>query len=151
MPPIRRAAPPSSKRRRCASTSCPSRSPWQETDDFMDVKTRAAPPTEAERSAVQSVLGAEGSRQLHVLSGGHINKARRHLLLPTLHAVNDRVGWISSSGIHHTAERLDLPPAEVYGVASFYALFALAPRDPHQVLVCPDLACRANGGQNVGD
>ena len=36
---------------------------------------------------------------MHVVSGGHLNKARRHLLLPTLHAVNDRVGWISSTAI----------------------------------------------------
>ena len=107
----------------------------------MDLKTRAAPPTDAERAAVESVLGAAQPRQLHVLSGGHLNKARRHLLLPTLHAVNDRVGWISSTAIDHIAERLDVSPAEVYGVASFYALFALEPRDPHQVHVCIDLAC----------
>ena len=43
----------------------------------MDVKTRAAPPTDAERAAVESMLGSERPRALHVLSGGHINKARR--------------------------------------------------------------------------
>ena len=117
----------------------------------MDLKTRAAPPTDAERAAVASVLGVEQPRQLHVLSGGHVNKARRHLLLPTLHAVNDRVGWISPTAIDHIAERLDISPAEVYGVASFYALFALSPRDPHQVHVCIDLACRADGGSAADD
>lgn len=117
----------------------------------MDVKTRAAPPTDDERTAVESVLGAARPRQPHVLSGGHINKARRHLLLPTLHAVNDRVGWISSTAIDYIAERLDVSPAEVYGVASFYALFSLVPRDPHQVHVCTDLACRANGGPTAAD
>ena len=117
----------------------------------MDLKTRAAPPTDDERAAVESVLGAERPRPLHVLSGGHLNKARRHLLLPTLHAVNDRVGWISSTAIDHIAEQLDVSPAEIYGVASFYALFALEPRDPHQVHVCTDLACRANGGPKATD
>ena len=115
----------------------------------MDVKTRPAPPTDAERDAVASVLGAERPRGLHVARGGHLNKARRHLLLPTLHAVNDRVGWISMTAVDHIAERLDISPAEVYGVASFYALFALQPRDPHQVHICTDLACRANGGPNA--
>ena len=117
----------------------------------MDLKTRPAPPTDSERAAVASVLGPEQPRQLHVVSGGHLNKARRHLLLPTLHAVNDRVGWISSTAIDHIAERLDVSPAEVYGVASFYALFALTARDPHQVHVCIDLACRANGGATARD
>jgi NADH-quinone oxidoreductase subunit F len=117
----------------------------------MDLKTRAAPPTDAERAAIESVLGAAPERQVHVVVGGHVNKARRHLLLPALHAVNDRVGWISSTAIDHIAERLDVSPAEVYGVASFYALFSLVDRPPHQVHVCTDLACRANGGLRESD
>ena len=84
-------------------------------------------------------------------SGGHLNRERRHLLLPTLHAVNDRVGWISQPAIDHIAERLDLGPAEVYGVASFYALFGLTERDGHQVHVCVDVVCRANGGLTEAD
>ena len=70
----------------------------------------------------------------------------RHLLLLTLHAVNDRVGWISQEAIDHIAERLDASPAEIYGVASFYALFSLTERPAHQVHVCVDLACRSQGG-----
>ena len=111
----------------------------------MDVKTRGEPASADERAAVASVLGPEPERHLHDLSGGHANRARRHLLLPTLHAVNDRVGWLSQAAIDHIAERLDLGPAEVYGVASFYALFSTDERPPHQVHVCTDLACRANG------
>jgi len=38
-----------------------------------------------------------------------------------------------------------VPPAEAYGVASFYALFSLQPRPPLVVHVCDDIACRANG------
>lgn len=112
----------------------------------MDVKTRDVPPTTAERSAIEAVLGPDPERDVHDVTGGHANRARRHLLLPTLHAVNDRVGWISQSAIDHIARRLDLGPAEVYGVASFYALFGLEERPEHQVHVCVDLACRANGG-----
>ena len=117
----------------------------------MDVKTRDAPPTPDERAAIESVLGPEPGRDLHDVAGGHANRAQRHLLLPTLHAVNDRVGWISQTAIDHIAVRLDLGPAEVYGVASFYALFALDERPPHQVHVCIDLACRADGGPTEAD
>ena len=112
----------------------------------MDLKTRGVPPTEHERDAVDSVLGPAPHRDLHDVRGGHTLRARRHLLLPTLHAVNDRVGWISQTAIDYVAERLDVSPAEVFGVASFYSLFALAERPAHQVHVCIDLACRANGG-----
>ncbi len=112
----------------------------------MDLKTRGVPPTDAERMAVDSVLGPPAERGAHVASGGHALRSQRHLLLPVLHAVNDRVGWVSPPAIDHIAERLDVSPAEIYGVASFYALFALTEQKPHQVHVCTDLACRANGG-----
>ncbi len=111
----------------------------------MDLKTRGVPPTGAEREAVESILGPAPERTLHEARGGHELRANRHLLLPTLHAVNDRTGWISQEAIDHIAERLDASPAEVYGVASFYALFAMQERPPHQVHVCVDLLCRANG------
>ncbi|NNE11267.1 MAG: NADH-quinone oxidoreductase subunit E [Ilumatobacter sp.] len=127
-------------RRRLSSRSATS------SGDAVDVKTRAVPPTDAERAAITSVLGPEPARDLHDARGGHANRERRHLLLPTLHAVNDRVGWISQTAIDHIAERLDLGPAEVYAVASFYALFSLTERPPEQVHVCVDLACRAQGG-----
>ena len=83
----------------------------------MDVTTRGVPPTTAEREAVESVLGPAPERDLHDVTGGHSLRTKRHLLLPTLHAVNDRVGWLSQEAIDHIAERLDLGPAEVYGVA----------------------------------
>ncbi|MFV0259863.1 MAG: NADH-ubiquinone oxidoreductase-F iron-sulfur binding region domain-containing protein [Acidimicrobiales bacterium] len=111
----------------------------------MDVKTRGLPPSPDERAAVATVLGPEPASGLHDRIGGHANRARRHLLLPTLHAVNDRLGWISPTAVDHIAERLDLGPAEVYGVASFYALFSTTERPVHQVHVCVDIACRAWG------
>jgi NADH-quinone oxidoreductase subunit F len=68
------------------------------------------------------------------------------MLLPTLHAVNDRIGWISRGSINYIAQQLDVAPAEIYGVASFYALFSTTERPKRQVHVCIDLACRAMGG-----
>ena len=50
---------------------------------------------------------------------------RRHLLLPVLHAVQARIGWISPGALNYICQRLDVPPAEAYGVASFYAMFSL--------------------------
>jgi NADH-quinone oxidoreductase subunit F len=44
---------------------------------------------------------------------------------------------------------LTIPPAEAYGVASFYALLALEPRPTRVVHVCDDVACRCHGAQNL--
>jgi NADH-quinone oxidoreductase subunit F len=117
----------------------------------MDLKTRGVPASEPERQAVDSVLGPEPDRYTHDVRGGHELRANRHLLLETLHAVNDRVGWISQTAIDYISERLDISPAEVYGVITFYALFATEARPARQVHVCVDLACRAFGGLNEDD
>ncbi|CAN5726104.1 NAD(P)H-dependent oxidoreductase subunit E [soil metagenome] len=112
----------------------------------MDLKIASAKPSAEERSAVDSVLGAPTPLGFHVGRGGHERRAARHQLLATLHAVNDRMGWISRGAINHIAERLDVAPADIYGVATFYALFSPTERPLRQVHVCVDLACRAVGG-----
>jgi NADH-quinone oxidoreductase subunit F len=117
----------------------------------MEVRTRGVPPTADERLAITSVLGHPAVRLPHVGTGGHRHRARRHLLLPALHAVNDRVGWLSQPAIDAIAEQLDISPAEVYGVASFYDLFAFTERTGRQVRVCVDLACRAADASLTSD
>jgi NADH-quinone oxidoreductase subunit F len=126
----------------------------------MDLKVGSARATDVERAAVDSLLGPapEAARGLvredgvrdaadHFLArGGAALRELRPLLLPALHAVNDRVGWISRGAINYIAERLDVAPAEIYGVASFYALFSMDERPARQVHVCVDLTCRAAGG-----
>ncbi|MDR7304395.1 NAD(P)H-dependent oxidoreductase subunit E [Haloactinomyces albus] len=80
---------------------------------------------------------------------GHGVRHGRDMLLPALHAVHDRVGWISQGALNHLCERLSVPPADAYGVASFYALFAVRPRPPKVVHVCTDLACKARGSAEL--
>ena len=71
----------------------------------------------------------------------------RHLLLPALLAAQSRVGWVSEGALNHICEILDVPPAEAYGVASFYALLSTRPRPARVVHVCDDIACLANGAE----
>ncbi len=117
----------------------------------MELTVRGIAPTDDERAAIESVLGGPPAPSDHEHRGGHALRSRRHLLLPTLHAVNDRVGWISQRAIDHVAERLDVSPAEIFGVATFYGLFSTAERSGRQVHVCVDLACRAAGGCRDAD
>ena len=61
-------------------------------------------------------------------SGAHeATQARdlRHLLLPALQAVQARIGWISPGGLNYICERLTVPPADAYGVATFYGLLSV--------------------------
>jgi NADH-quinone oxidoreductase subunit F len=124
----------------------------------VDLRLMAAAPTDEERAAVDEVLGAPDSGWVggerseldgHVARGGREARQRRHLLLPALHALQRRVGWISEGGLSYVAQRLTVPPAEAYGVASFYALFSTEPQPPSVLHVCDDLACRVNGSEGL--
>ncbi|HEV2852226.1 MAG TPA: NAD(P)H-dependent oxidoreductase subunit E [Thermoanaerobaculia bacterium] len=71
----------------------------------------------------------------------------RQYLLPVLHAIQGRVGWISPGALNHACRRLGIPPAEAFGVADFYALFQTRPHPPAVVHVCDDIGCRFHGGE----
>jgi NADH-quinone oxidoreductase subunit F len=113
----------------------------------------------AERAAVDGVLGpatsgwAGGTRNPavdgHAARGGHAARSQRDLLLPVLHAVQSRIGWISQPALNYVCRRLSVPPAEAYGVATFYALFSTTPRPPLIAHVCDDIACRLAGAEEM--
>ncbi|MBV8283776.1 MAG: NAD(P)H-dependent oxidoreductase subunit E [Candidatus Eremiobacteraeota bacterium] len=98
-----------------------------------DLHFTSATASPEERSAVDAVA----------------TRAERHLLLPTLHALNDRVGWLSEGALNYVCERLNVPPAEAYGVATFYAMFSTKPRPPQLVHACDDIGCRNAGAEQL--
>jgi NADH-quinone oxidoreductase subunit F len=82
-------------------------------------------------------------------AGGQEARERRHLLLPVLHAIQAHVGWISGGALNYACERLSVPPAEAYGVATFYAMFSTTPRPATVVHVCDDIACMSAGAEEL--
>ncbi len=125
----------------------------------MDLHLTKDAPSAAERLAVDSILGEtdleesddEYSAALagHVAAVGHAARANRHLLLPVLHAIQERMGWISHGALNYACQRLTIPPTEAYGVATFYALFSVQPKPPIVAHVCDDIACMANGAEQL--
>ena len=124
----------------------------------MDLHAITATPTDGERAAVDALLGSPeagftgGSRDdmsLRVSRSGRAVREQRHMLLPALHALQSAEGWISQGGLGYVCERLTIPPAEAYGVATFYAMFSLEPRSKQVVHVCDDLACRLAGAEQI--
>ena len=82
-------------------------------------------------------------------TAGHEARAHRDLLLPALHGIQSRIGYISQPALAYVCRRLSVPPAEAYGVATFYALFATTPRPPLVAHVCDDIACRLAGAEEL--
>ena len=119
----------------------------------------SALPTAAERAAVDGHLGLpqsawEGGEERPedaVLAEGgfRASQDRRQHILPTLHAVNDAIGWVSAGALNYICQRLLVPPAEAYGVAGFYALLSLEERPARVAHICDDVACRNQGGNKI--
>jgi NADH-quinone oxidoreductase subunit F len=122
----------------------------------LDLHLTDAQATVEERAAVDSDLGVPesswqaGKRQTadtRAFNGGA--PCRRHRLLPVLHAIQNRIGWISPGALNYVALRLDVAPAEVHGVASFYGMFSLQPRPQVVAHVCDDIACVTRGSEKL--
>lgn len=89
-----------------------------------------------------------------VYGGVHRRRDHRHLLLPALHGLQNAKGWISPGGLNHVCEVLQVPPAEAYGVATFYEMFRLdepelGPETTHVTHVCVDAACQIAGNEEL--
>lgn len=106
----------------------------------MDLHFTSATPTQEERAAVESAAALS--------SNGDV-RSRRHLLLPVLHAVQDRFGWISPGALNYVGEHLSVAPADVYGVATFYASLSTSPRAARIVHLCDDIACLRAGAEEL--
>ena len=68
-------------------------------------------------------------------------------LLPILHAIQDRLGFIPEAAVPIIAEALNQTRAEVHGVIGFYHHFRTTPPGRHVVQLCRAEACQAVGGR----
>jgi NADH-quinone oxidoreductase subunit F len=110
----------------------------------MDLRLLSAEPSDAEREAIDAAVGGAARNGDRV---GRADRHSRHLLLPALRAAQRRVGYVSEGALGYASRRLDVPPADAYGVASFYALLALEERPADVLHVCDDLSCRLAGAE----
>jgi NADH-quinone oxidoreductase subunit F len=107
----------------------------------MDLHFTEHQPTPEEREAIDAFL----SSLARYPEGGDL----RQYLLPMLHAIQGRVGWISPGALNHACRALDVPPAEAFGVADFYALFQTRPHPPVAIHVCDDIGCQFRGAEDL--
>jgi NADH-quinone oxidoreductase subunit E len=75
----------------------------------------------------------------------------RSASIPALWAVQRRYGWCTPEGIRQAAAVMGVSPAYLESVASFYDLFATEPVGKHRVLVCTNISCWMNGGDELLD
>ena len=74
---------------------------------------------------------------------------KRAALLPMLAYAQERNGWISSENMEEIAETLELTPAYVRSVATFYTMYAKRPVGKYWIQVCTCISCHVNRGEEV--
>jgi NADH-quinone oxidoreductase subunit E len=79
-----------------------------------------------------------------------INKRHQHgSLIPLLQSAQDSYGYIPEKIIYYISELVGIPPAEIYGVITFYAQFRLKPLGKNIIRICEGTACHVNGAKSV--
>ncbi len=72
-------------------------------------------------------------------------------LIPLLQSAQNTYGYVSEKAIDHISHLTGIPPAEIYGVVTFYAQFRTKPLGKNVVKVCNGTACHVNGARTVYD
>jgi NADH-quinone oxidoreductase subunit F len=125
----------------------------------VDLHIIGGEPSDEERAAVDALLGPPVSgwqgaardidRDGRTALGGRSITGDRDQLLPAFHAVQDRIGWVSRGALNYICRRLAVPPAEAWGVLTFYHLLGTSPRPATVAHVCDDIACRLHGAERL--
>lgn len=72
-------------------------------------------------------------------------------LMQVLHKAQETFGYLPIEVQKFISSELDVPLAEVYGVATFYTQFAIEPKGKHKIGVCLGTACYVKGAQLIMD
>jgi NADH-quinone oxidoreductase subunit E len=89
--------------------------------------------------AAKAPMGVRKFEKICAILAKHEHKASR--LIPILQEVQEEYRYLPGEVLTFVATSLGLPPAKVFGVASFYAHFALEPKGKYLVRLCDGTAC----------
>ena len=73
----------------------------------------------------------------------------RSKLIPILQMIQEKLAYLPAAAIEMVAVHLDIPAAEVFGVATFYNQFRFNPPGRNPVKVCLGTACHVKGGDII--
>ena len=94
-------------------------------------------------------LTPERRRQLDELLTKYPPDRKRSAVLAALYLVQEQQGYITGNGIRHIAPLVDLTPAEVEDVVTYYVMFYREPLGKYVLQVCRTLSCALNGAERV--
>ena len=79
----------------------------------------------------------------------HEMKDMEGCLMPIMQKAQDIYGYLPEEVQKIIADELDIPMDKIYGIATFYSQFNLAPKGENQIQVCLGTACYVKGSGNI--
>ena len=70
-------------------------------------------------------------------------------LLPVLHVAQDEFGHLPDEALELVANTLELAPAHVFGVITFYTMFHREKHGRNELMVCTNVSCMLRGGYDI--
>ncbi len=77
------------------------------------------------------------------------NKSDKSRLMAVMQGAQDIYGYLPVEVQNKIAEGMDVPLEKIYGVATFYAQFALSPKGENHIAVCLGTACYVKGSGDI--
>ena len=108
-------------------------------------------PATLNRASQIKEIPAADPRIAKVLQAIKLYQRRPDALIQILHTAQGIFGYLPLNVLQYVSRELKIPPAQVYGVATFYHFFSLKPKGEHQVVVCTGTACYVKGAQKILD
>jgi NADH-quinone oxidoreductase E subunit len=91
----------------------------------------------------------ERRRALDELLTKYPPERKRSAVLAALYLVQEQEGYLTASAMRHVAPILDMTPAEVEDVATYYVMFFRERVGKYVLQVCRTLSCALNGAERV--
>lgn len=75
--------------------------------------------------------------------------SKKSAIMPALYLAQEHIGWVSKEAIKWVSEHLDLAPAHVESVATFYTMYYKRPVGKYHIQLCRTLSCMLCGAKEL--
>ena len=112
----------------------------------MPHQSLSAKPLSPAENAATAMAVRQFAKVCEILDRHHHDRTK---LIPILQAVQEEYRYLPEEVMTYLATTLNLSPAQVFGVATFYSHFALAPKGKYVLRMCNGTACHVRGSMPI--
>ena len=97
----------------------------------------------------QNVFEGTAQQMAELKACINAHRGEKGALMPVMHEAQNIYGYLPAEVQTVIADELNIPLAEVYGVATFYSQFSLQPKGKHKISICLGTACYVKGSDKI--